>query len=726
MARFPFLHQIDSMDCGPACLRMISHFYGNKVTIHQLQDLANQNRIGSTLADLSEAAESIGFRTFSAKISYSTLFEEKPFPVIVHWRQNHFIVVYKIKNDQVFVADPAVGLIRYKKNEFIKSWAIQNEEGIVLILEPTPKFYESDGLGDKETVTLSFFAKSLQPHKKLLAQLLLGLIGGSIINLMSPFFTQSLIDIGIQKRDINFIYLILIGQVMFFVGSTSVVIVRSWIILHVSTRLNIAIISDFLVKLMLLPIEFFDKKNLGDILQRIRDHDRIKSFLTSNSLQSAFSFVNILVFGIVLFYYDITIFLIYFGTSALYVFWVSVFLKSRKSIDYKRFSEASASQSSEIQLVQGMQEIKLNNAERSKRREWEQIQNRLFKINVSSLRLEQIQSVGGSVINESKNIFIMFFSAIKVIDGQMTLGMMMAATQIMGQLNYPLQQLILFFQQAQDAKISLDRLGDIHNKKNEDEATLQRFRNETINGSIKLNNVSFRYGGKHSPWVLKNVTMEIPEGKTTAIVGESGSGKTTLLKLILKFYTPQKGEILIGKNKIEDIPSSTWRKKSGVVMQEGFLFSDTILKNVTISSETVDYERFENSIQLACVDSFINGLPLKEITKIGNDGMGLSHGQKQRIMLARAIYKNPSFVFFDEATSSLDASNEKKITENINGFISGRTTVIIAHRLSTVKNADKILVLDQGEIVEEGTHLELISKRGKYFILIKNQLELGE
>jgi ATP-binding cassette subfamily B protein len=550
------------------------------------------------------------------------------------------------------------------------------------------------------------------------------LIAGSILALVFPFLTQALVDFGINKQDIGFVYTVLVAQVALFFGKTAIEVIRSWILLHISARVNIFIISDFLIKLMKLPISFFDSKNLGDILQRMQDHERIKHFLTSSSLSFLFSVVSFLIFSVVLLIYSVEIFIIFLVGSALYVSWILFFMKRRRELDFKRFNQASSNQSNEVQLVQGMQEIKLNNCEKQKRWEWEGIQVKLFKISLSSLALAQYQNAGGGFLNELKNILITFWAAKEVIDGNMTLGMMLATQQILGQLNAPVLQFVTFIQEAQDAKISLERLGEIHNKPDEDEQTTTAMLIPE-NKDLKLQNVDFRYGDPNADFVLEKLSLTIPHGKTTAIVGASGSGKTTLLKLLLKFYDPESGEIKLGETPLKSLDSKLWRAKVGSVMQDGFIFSDSIARNIALGEETINTEQLLFACEVANIRSFIEELPLNYNTKIGGDGIGLSQGQKQRVMIARAVYKNPDYLFFDEATSALDANNEKEITQKIEAFTQNKTVIVIAHRLSTVKNADQIIVLDKGKIAEIGTHKDLVKQKGLYFELVKNQLELG-
>jgi ATP-binding cassette, subfamily B, bacterial len=732
MKNFPFFHQPDAMDCGPTCLRMVAKHYGKNYSIETLRERSYITREGVSLLGTSEAAESIGFRTMGVKISFEKLLNEAPLPCIAHWKQNHFLVVYKIKKKKeghiIYLADPAVGLVKLPEKEFKNCWLSTKsegeEKGVCLLLEPTPDFYASKD-EKLNKASFGFMFQYIRPYKKLIVQLLLGLLAGSLLSLIFPFLTQSIVDYGIANRDISFIYLVLIAQLMLFIGQTAIEFIRGWILLHMSTRINISLISDFLIKLMKLPIRFFDSKMIGDILQRIGDHSRIQNFLTSTSLSVLFSFVNLIIFGAVMAFYNIKIFLIFLFSSILYVIWIVMFMKKRKELDYKRFSQLANNQGNVIQLIQGMQEIKLNNCEKQKRWEWERIQASLFKVNVKGLALNQYQQVGSIFINQTKNIIISFITATAVVNGEMTLGMMMAVQYIIGQLNSPVEQMIGFMQSAQDAKISLERLGEIHNKEDEENPDDLKLASLPEQKDIKISSLSFQYEGPHSEMVLKDIQLEIPENKITAIVGTSGSGKTTLVKMLLGFYPPIKGEISIGGSSLDNFSQRMWRGKCGVVMQDGFIFSDTIAKNIAVSEETINKEKLLNAVKVANIKDFIESLPLAYNTKIGADGHGLSQGQKQRILIARSVYKNPDFIFFDEATNALDANNERIIMDNLDEFFKGKTVVVVAHRLSTVKNADQIVVLEKGEIVELGTHKELTKKKGAYFELVKNQLELG-
>jgi len=715
------------MDCGPACLRMVSAFYGKTYSLQKLRQLAHITREGVSLLGLSEAAETIGFRTIGARITFEQLIEA-PKPCVVHWDQDHFVVVYKYRKGIVYVSDPAFGLVGYSEKEFKRHWLATvrqgEQKGICLLFDPTPKFFEMEG-EEMNRGNFKFLLKYLKPHRRLVIQLVLGFIVGSLIQLIFPFLTQSIVDVGINNQDINFIYLILAAQMMLFLSRMTVDFIRSWILLHINTRINISIISDFLIKLMKMPIGFFDTKMIGDLLQRIGDHRRIERFLTSQSLNVVFSVFNIVIFSIVLVIYNLGIFLVFLFGSVLYIGWIFLFLRKRRELDFKRFTQLADNQSKLIQLINGMQEIKLNNYERQKRWEWERIQARLFKVNVSNLSLQQYQQAGSVFINETKNIVITVLAATAVVHGDMTLGMMLAVQYIIGQMNSPLDQMIEFMQVSQDAKISLERLAEIHNSKDEEQDQEGKLTALPASADIRITDLVFQYEGPHSPKVLNHLDLVIPQGKVTAIVGTSGSGKTTLVKLLLGFYLPVSGTIKVGEADLAAYKQHWWRNKCGAVMQDGFIFSDTIASNITVGDEDPDKEKLSYAVRMASIQEFIETLPLNYNTKIGPEGVGLSQGQKQRILIARAIYKNPEFIFFDEATNSLDANNEKVILENLDAFFDGKTVVVVAHRLSTVKNAHQIIVLEKGSIIEVGNHKELTRRKGAYYQLVKNQLELG-
>ncbi|MDN3675692.1 peptidase domain-containing ABC transporter [Flavobacterium branchiarum] len=637
---------------------------------------------------------------------------------------------FKIKKGVYYISDPAFGLIEYSQKDFIKFWIGNNaddstQEGIALLLEATPRFFQSDfDKEEKKGLGFGLLSQYVLRYKSFLIQLSISLLASSLLQLIFPFLTQSIVDVGIQNQNIHFIYLILFAQLFLFAGRTGLELIRSWILLHLSTRINISLISDFFIKLMNLPISFFDVRMTGDIMQRINDHRRIERILTTSSLNVLFSVMNMIIMGGVLAYYNVQIFLVFFAGSIFYFGWITLFLKRREELDYKRFSEVSQEQSKVMELINGMQEIKLHNAEKQKRWGWEYVQARLFRVSIKGLVLEQTQTIGSSVINELKNIFIIFFSAKLVIDGQITLGMMLAISSIVGSLNGPITQLIEFVREVQDAKISLARLSEIHDK--EDEVQQEEHQTQDIpqDSDIIIKDLSYRYLGSDIP-VLDDLNLIIPAHKVTAIVGVSGSGKTTLMKLLLKFYEPNSGEINIGNTQLKNIAQKAWRANIGAVMQEGFIFSDTIANNIAIGVDKIDKERLAYATDVANIKEYISGLPLGYNTKIGSEGVGMSTGQKQRLLIARAVYKNPEMLFFDEATSALDANNEKSIMGKLDIFFKDKTVVVIAHRLSTVMNADQIVVLDKGKIIEIGSHSALVEQKGNYFELVRNQLQLG-
>lgn len=731
---FPHYLQLDAMDCGPTCLRMIAKFYGKAYSLQTLRAHSFITREGVSMLGISDAAESIGFRTMGVRITLEQLREEMPLPCILHWKQNHFVVCHAIKKKKdgyrYHIADPASQLVTYGDEEMKKCWLATKvdgeEKGAALALEPSPDFYTREDEQESERKNgLGFFFRYLFPYKKELIHLLLGMLVVSMLQLIFPFLTQSLVDTGIRDGNLSFITLILIAQLVVSVSQLSVEFIRSWILLHVNTRINISLISDFLIKLMKLPLRFFDTKMVGDIMQRIGDHNRIESFLTGSSISTLFSFFNFFIFGFILAYYSPLILGIFLLGNTLYVCWILVFMKYRRELDIRRFAQAAGEQSSLIQLVTGMQEIKLNNCEKQKRWQWERIQVKLFRISVKGMALGQVQQVGSVFFNQTTNILISFIAAKSVVGGEMTLGMMMSLTYIIGQLNAPVSAFIGFVRQLQDAKISLERLNEIHGKEDEESKASSQLSTLPEKKEITVNHVYFSYDGADRDYVLEDVCLTIPQQKVTAIVGASGSGKTTLVKLLLGFYTPNKGEIRLGDTPIGMINPHLWRAKSGAVMQDGFIFSDTIANNIAVGAEQIDIERLRHAVTVANIRDFIDSLPLGYNTKIGMEGNGISQGQKQRLQIARAVYKNPEFLFFDEATNALDANNEKEIMEHLNEFYRGKTVVVVAHRLSTVRNADKIVVLDKGRIAEEGTHRQLTEKRGMYYQLVKNQLELG-
>ncbi|RLJ33462.1 bacteriocin-processing peptidase [Chryseobacterium sp. 7] len=725
--KFPFYKQLDSRDCGPTCLRMIAKFYGKTFSREFLREKASITTTGVTMAGIAEAAEAIELRALGVRVSMESLVNEAPTPFIVPWRQKHFVVVYKTDENKISVADPAQGLLSYSHEDFRLAWTnAADETGFCLLLEPNTKFDSQEG--EKiQAKGFSFLYPYFKPYKKLINQLFIGLLVATVIQFILPFLMQTVVDVGVNNKDIPFIYLILASQFILISTQTLVSIFREWVLIHITSRFNIKMISDFLYKMLKLPVNYFDTRNAGEHLQRISDHTRVQNFVSSSTLNMLFSIVTFIVFNGILAYYSLKIFLVFLVSAILYTGWTFFFLKKRAELDFKRFDQTSQSQNNLLQIISGIKEIKLNNSQRKNRWKWEFTQITLFKTSLSSLKLAQYQSVGASTINEFKNIFITFLSAKAVIDGDLTLGMMTSIQYIVGQLNVPLTNSITFIQNWQDAKISLERLSQVHTKEDEDVVSENKLKELPKDKSIILRDVSYRYGGKSTPFVLKNINCIIPEGKTTAIVGASGSGKTTLMKLLLKFYDATQGNIDIGSVDLAGINNDFWRMNCGAVMQDTFMFNDTIAGNISESeqNEIIDREKLYHSAFVANIDEFIQTLPNKYNTELGTSGVRLSGGQEQRMMIARAVYKNPSYVFFDEATSALDANNEKVIMENLNQFIKGRTSIIVAHRLSTVKNADQIIVLEKGEIVEQGNHEDLVSMRGKYYELVKNQLELG-
>lgn len=724
MNTFPEFIQHDNMDCGVACIKIIAEYYGKSYTLSELKKICIPTREGVSMAAISQTLEEMGFRCVGGRITTEILENKSPLPCILHWSQNHFVVLYKIHNGKFYISDPGVGLISYSKEEFEEKWVTtkteKQDKGVALLIYKQGELKDLSNAKDRSSlkILIPYFLR----YKKYFFQLILGMVIGSIIQLIFPFLTQSLVDVGIKDKSISFIWLILLAQLALLIGRASVEFIRNWILLHISTRINISMLSDFLIKLTKLPMSFFDNKMVGDIIQRIGDHERVEKFITVQSLEVFYSVLNIAIFGVVLFIYDSLIFVVFIVGSLLYSLWLLIFVRKRKVLDYLFFEKHAKNSSQTYQLISGMTEAKLQNCTQRKRWEWEDTQAELFDVNVSRLKLQQKQQTGSLLINESKNILITFIAAYAVINGNMTLGMMLAAQYIIGQLNYPIEQIASFIYAVQDAKISLERIGDVRNY--DDENGGNKVNDAVItNEDIEIKDLYFRYDGMSSD-VLKHINLTIEKGKVTAIVGTSGSGKTTLIKLLLKYYEVKKGTISIGTHNLAELHSVLWRNNCGAVMQDGFLFSESIAKNIAISDDDIDLKRLAYAAKIANITEFIEALPLKYNTVIGNEGRGVSQGQRQRLLIARAVYKNPQYIFLDEATNALDTTNEKVITENLKAFYTDKTVIIVAHRLSTVKNADKIVVIDNGEIIEEGTHASLVKQKGAYYNLIKNQLEL--
>ena len=725
---FPITFQHDSMQCGIACLQMICKHFGKKFSLDFLSKLCFATNEGVSLLGIDDAANKLGLKTLCVKASMDEL-DKISLPAILHWNQKHFVVLYKIKKGRkYYIADPGKGLTTHTNKEMQEHWLSTNSKGVAMMLEPTPHFYDTknaSGVGEKEIPSFRFLYGYVRRYYKYFGMIAVGLALGSIIQLVLPFLTQAIVDKGIKHQDLNIILLILFGQLMLTISRTFIDFLRRWILLRISMKINISLISDFFIKLLKLPMSFFDTKLLGDLMQRMNDHGRVNNFLTHNVLNIVFSLLTLIVFSVVLVIYDKFVFLVFLIGSMLYGGWIALFLKRRKVIDYELFEQQAINNNRTYEFITSMQEIKLQDCEQRKRQEWEHIQKDLFKIQQKSLRLQQQEEAGGIFINELKNIAITVMSAAAVIEGNMTLGMMLAVQYIIGQLCSPVEQLMDFFYSIQDVKISLERINEIHSMEDENGKAGLLTSIEQKNKGINIQNVIFKYNPHVLTKTIDHVDIQIPQGKVTAIVGASGSGKTTLIKLILGYYSVIEGRICIGSTNINDVNKQWWRRQCGVVMQDGVIFSESIARNIAVDDAEIDQVRLLEAAKISCIFDYVMGLPLKFDTKIGRDGIGLSQGQKQRILIARAVYKNPEYIFFDEATNSLDANNERKIVENLDRFYKGKTVVIVAHRLSTVKNADQIVVIDHGKVVETGTHDTLTLKRGAYFQLVKNQLELG-
>ncbi len=723
---FPSFIQLGAMDCGPVCLKIICKFYGKDISIEELREKSQISKLGVSLLGISEAAEGIGFRTIAAKVTIDQLHESKVLPCLLHWNQEHFVVLYKLTPKRAFISDPAQGIVSYPLSEFLKKWTQNKENGVVLLLEPTQQFSNqsiSSAKSNKSEWRYLFFY--LKKYRGYFFQLIIGLLFSSFALLLAPLLMQVMVDKGIGQRNLNFVYIILIGQLVLFLGSTIVDIVRNWLLLHIGVKVNISLLSDFFLKLFKLPMRFFETHLMGDLLQRTNDHKRLENLLTSKSLNAIYAIFNLIVFGSLLFYYNKSVFFLFFSGSIFGIFWILLFMKKRAAIDFNFFELNGQQQSKVIELLTGIEEIKISNGSKQKRWEWEEIQAKIYKLRIKSLSLDQLQHKGFEIILRFTGILLTVITAKLVIEEKLSLGAMFAINMLIGQLTNPIYSLVDFIPALQDSKLALHRINDIHNQ--EDEIPEGKDSINEINGvgNLCFKEVSFSYTGNSNNLILKKINLELEKGKTTAIVGASGSGKTTLLRLLLKFYSPTSGKILLGDDDFVEIHSSRWREQCGVVMQGGKIFSDTIVNNIALG-QAVDMEQIVMTSALANLDDFVNSnLPMGYFTKIGDNGLQLSEGQKQRLLLARAMYKNPDYLFLDEATSALDAKNERQVMNSLIQFCNDKTVLIIAHRLSTVKNADKIIVLHEGEIVESGTHLELSNLKGYYYSLIKEQLELG-
>ena len=732
MKKIAIIHQHDSMQCGIACLQMVCKYFGREYSMDSLSKLCFATTEGVSLLGINEAANTLGLHAACARATTSIL-SEVPLPCILHWNQNHFVVLYKVKNRKKFyVADSGKGLVTYDLNEFKKHWistrANGEDKGIAMFLETTPAFFTYKMKGEenvKEKRSFCFLFGYVKKYRKYFGQIILGLIVGSLLQLVLPFLTQSIVDVGIKNQDIGFVWLILLGQLMLTISRTAIDFIRRWLLLHISLRINISLVSDFFIKLLKLPMSFFDTKLMGDLMQRMNDHSRVNNFLTQQTLNITFAMLTFMVFSVVLFFYNKLVFAIFLLGSILYGGWMTLFLKRRKVLDYELFEQQAINNNKTYEFITSMQEIKLQDCEQRRRWEWEDTQADLFGVQMKSLKLQQIQEAGSIFINEVKDIIITVVAATAVIHGQMTLGMMLAVQYIIGQLNSPVEQLMNFFYSLQDVKISLERINEIHQMDDENGKEGLKTSIENKDEGINIKNIMFKYDPHALHETIDDVNIHIPQGKVTAIVGASGSGKTTLIRLMLGYYPVLEGQINIGNTDINKLNKKWWRRQCGVVMQDGVIFSESIARNIAVDDGDIDKERLLKAAEIACIKDYVMALPLKFNTKIGRDGVGLSQGQKQRILIARAVYKNPDYIFLDEATNSLDANNERSIVENLDKFYKGKTVVIVAHRLSTVKNADQIVVIDHGKVVEVGNHESLTAKRGAYYNLVKNQLELG-
>ena len=732
MKHFPIIHQHDTMQCGIACLQMVCKYFGREYTSDSLSNLCFATTEGVSMLGINETANNLGLRTICVKTTTS-IFDKSPLPSILHWDQNHFVVLYKVKKGKKFyVADPGKGLVTYNLEEFKQHWistkSNSEDKGIAMFLETTPTFFTYKMEGEeniKEKRSFRFLFGYVKKYRKYFGQIILGLIVGSLLQLVLPFLTQSIVDVGIKNQDIGFVWLILLGQLMLTISRTAIDFIRRWLLLHISLRINISLVSDFFIKLLKLPMSFFDTKLMGDLMQRMNDHSRVNTFLTQQTLNITFAMLTFVVFSVVLFFYNKLVFVIFLLGSILYGGWMTLFLKRRKVLDYELFEQQAINNNKTYEFITSMQEIKLQDCEQRRRWEWEDTQADLFGVQMKSLKLQQTQEAGSIFINEVKNIIITVVAATAVIHGQMTLGMMLAVQYIIGQLNSPVEQLMNFFYSLQDVKISLERINEIHQMDDENGKEGLQTSIEDKSEGIDIKNIMFKYDPHALRKTIDDVSIRIPQGKVTAIVGASGSGKTTLIRLMLGYYPVLEGKINIGNTDINKLNKKWWRRQCGVVMQDGVIFSESIARNIAVDDGDIDKERLLKAAEIACIKDYVMALPLKFNTKIGRDGVGLSQGQKQRILIARAVYKNPDYIFLDEATNSLDANNERSIVENLDKFYKGKTVVIVAHRLSTVKNADQIVVIDQGKVVEIGNHESLTAKRGAYYNLVKNQLELG-
>lgn len=707
---------------------MVASAYGKDYPLSYLRSLSHLTREGVSIAGIRDALQQIGLRSATFEMTFEQLREHCPLPAILHWEQNHFVVLYDVRRSRVtgkwkyYVANPAYGKHTFDEEGMARYW-LNDTKGVVIAIEPTEQFDKIPEVKQKHSL-LRFARKYVWPFKLEMSQSAVGMLLGILLSLVTPFLTQTMVDDGIGLRNMSVILSIMVAQMFIFLGSFSMNLISSWVSLYMSTRINIHILSDYLTKLLRLPMTFFETKSVGDYQQRLGDHARLQGFVTYGTLQTFFSIVSVPFYLVIIGWYSPVILGAYLLLTALSTMWMAYFFRRRKALDYEQFKVSSENQNKQFELLQGITDIKLNAYETYKLNEWRELQERQYRMSQKVLRLGQVQETGFALIGQLRNIFITCWIAVEVVNGNLTLGMMMSISAIIGQVNGPLSQLIGFLQQLQDARISLERSEEVHLCHDEDnEAQQQVPADHPLD--IEVCDLSFSYTGSVGKPALSHISLKIPAGSMTAIVGESGSGKTTLMKLLLKFYQPTSGHILLGECDLQQYAAHSVRHASGIVMQDNFLFSDTVLRNICLG-EAENAEKLAEATHVACLDDYLSRQPLGLRTKVGSEGMGVSGGEKQRIMIARAVYKNPQYLMLDEATSSLDAENERRITEAIDGRFKGRTRIVIAHRLSTVKNADQIVVLRHGQVVEVGTHAQLIAHKGYYYELIKNQLELAD
>lgn len=724
---FPSFKQADQNDCGPTCLKMICRFYDKNISIEYLRELSYVTYYGTSLLGLSTAAEHIGFRTISSKLTFVNFIKNFNLPTIVHWKQRHFVVVYKIKKGIIYVSDPAIGKVQYDYKSFLEGWSGETSQesiGFVLFIEATPELYNEDGVQTK--IGFGYFLSYFKGYKKQYVQIIFGMLASMIMTFIVPFVTQSVVDIGINGRNLNFIKLMLVAQLILSFSSIVIGFIQSWVFMHMGTKISLSIAIGYISKVMKLTIPYIERKTVGDFMQRMSDNGRIQGFISSATLSTMFSFLNVIIFGVVMATYSLKILTIFLIGSSLYAIWILIFIKKRREYDFKRFDLSSESQTSVIQIFNGIRDIKLYNYEKQKRWEWERIQAKSYRLSMKQLFLGQIQQTGAFLIEQSKNIIISYIVVSSVITGEITFGTMISIQYILGQMGSPLLQLINFINSYQDAKISLDRISEIHHQDNEE--SLETDSGKIYNPAqikqkhIDFKNVTFSYNKIIEEPILNNVDIHIPEGKFTAVVGASGSGKTTLIKILLRFYEINKGTIKIGENDLKNYSIAMWREQCGAVLQDSYLFSSSILNNIILNTENSSMDEVYDAAKMANIHDFITSLPLAYKTKIGENGLSLSQGQKQRLLIARIIYKNPDFIFFDEATNALDSENEKIIMNNIINNLKGKTIIFVSHRLSAIKNADNIIVMESGKVAEQGTHNVLMKNKSVYYRLTKNQI----